>query len=198
LKANYSAKLAFATLGAIAALTVAFSFLTYKDLQSVAGARRETFESIISAGDFLSDLKDAETGQRGFALTGDEAFLEPYLAVHDTINARLETLRSMISIGAAQDHLDAIAGLTKVRLVELAESIEMRRRHDIEGTIALVATGQGKRTMDTIRAEMAGVVRIERDALTQNEQVLKSKMRALFVIICAASVFTLLAPLLFA
>jgi signal transduction histidine kinase/FixJ family two-component response regulator len=198
LKANYSAKLAFATLGAIAALTVAFSFLTYKDLQSVAGARRETFESIISAGDFLSDLKDAETGQRGFALTGDEAFLEPYLAVHDTINARLETLRSMISIGAAQDHLDAIAGLTKVRLVELAESIEMRRRHDIEGTIALVATGQGKRTMDAIRAEMAGVVRIERDALTQNEQVLKSKMRALFVIICAASVFTLLAPLLFA
>src|ERR1039458_7069081 len=45
---------------------------------------------------------------------------------------------------------------------------------------------------------MVNVVRIERDALAQNEQVLKSKMRDLFAIICAASVFTLLSLLLFA
>jgi signal transduction histidine kinase/CheY-like chemotaxis protein len=198
LKANYSAKVTFATLGAIAALTVVFSFLTYRELQSVADTRRDTFESIIGASNLLSELKDAETGQRGFALTGDETFLAPYLAVRDTVNAHLEALRSMTSIGAAQNHIDAIVPLTKARLAELAESIEMRRRHDVTGTMALVASGQGKRTMDAIRAEMANVVRIERDALTLNEQVLKSKMRALFVIICAASVFTLLSLFLFA
>ena len=198
LKANYSAKVTFATLGAIAALTVVFSFLTYRELQSVADTRRDTFESIIGASNLLSELKDAETGQRGFALTGDETFLAPYLAVRDTVNAHLEALRSMTLIGAAQNHIDAIVPLTKARLAELAESIEMRRRHDVTGTMALVASGQGKRTMDAIRAEMANVVRIERDALTLNEQVLKSKMRALFVIICAASVFTLLSLFLFA
>ena len=198
MKANYSAKVTFATLGAIAALTVVFSFLTYRELQSVADTRRDTFESIIGASNLLSELKDAETGQRGFALTGDETFLAPYLAVRDTVNAHLEALRSMTLIGAAQNHIDAIVPLTKARLAELAESIEMRRRHDVTGTMALVASGQGKRTMDAIRAEMANVVRIERDALTLNEQVLKSKMRALFVIICAASVFTLLSLFLFA
>jgi signal transduction histidine kinase/AmiR/NasT family two-component response regulator len=197
LKVNYRAKVIFATLGAIAALTVVFSFLTYRELQSAADARRDTFESIIGASNILSELKDAETGQRGFALTGDEAFLEPYLAVRDTVYAHLEALRSTISTGAAQNHLDAIVPLTTLRLAELAESIEMRRRHDITGTMALVASGRGKRTMNAIRAEMANVVRIERDALTQNEQVSKSKMRDLFVIICAASIFTLLSPLLF-
>jgi signal transduction histidine kinase/CheY-like chemotaxis protein len=197
LKTNYRTQVAFATLGAIASLTVAFSFLNYKELQSVADARRENFEAIIGAGNFLSELKDAETGQRGFALTGDETFLEPYLAVRGKIDADLETLRSMISTGAAQSHLDAIVALTTVRLAELAESVAMRRRHDITGTMALVASGQGKRTMDSIRTEMANVVRIERGALTESEQVLQSRMRALFVIICAASVFTLLAPLLF-
>jgi signal transduction histidine kinase/AmiR/NasT family two-component response regulator len=198
LKANYRAKVTFATLGAIAALTVVFSFLTYRELQSVADTRRDTFESIIGASNLLSELKDAETGQRGFALTGDEVFLEPYLAVRDTVLGHLTALRSLTSNGTAQSHLDAIVPLTTLRLAELAENIEMRRRHDVTRAIALVASGQGKRTMDAIRSDMANVVRIERDVLTQDEQVLKSKMRALFVIICAASVFTLLAPLLFA
>jgi CHASE3 domain sensor protein len=89
LKANYRAKVTFATLGAIAALTVVFSFLTYRELQSVADTRRDTFESIIGASNLLSELKDAETGQRGFALTGDEVFLEPYLAVRDTVLGHL-------------------------------------------------------------------------------------------------------------
>ena len=198
MKANYRAKVTFATLGAIAALTVVFSFLTYRELQSVADTRRDTFESIIGASNLLSELKDAETGQRGFALTGNEAFLEPYLAVRDTVLGHLTALRSLTSNATAQSHLDAIVSLTKARLAELAESIEMRRRNDVTGTMALVAFGQGKRTMDAIRAEMVNVVRIERDALAQNEQVLKSKMRDLFTIICAASVFTLLSLLLFA
>jgi signal transduction histidine kinase/CheY-like chemotaxis protein len=182
----------------IAAVTIAFSFLTYRQLRFVADARRENFESIIGANVVLSELKDAETGQRGFALTGDASFLEPYLAVRGTVLPHLESLRSMTASGAAQDRIAAIVPLATVRLAELDESIAMRRRNDVAGTLALVATGQGKRTMDAIRAEMAGLVRIERDTLTQNEQVLKAKMRALFVIICAAAAFTLLSPALFA
>lgn len=49
MKTNYRANLTFAALAAIAALTVAFSFLTYRALQSVAQTRREIFESIIGA-----------------------------------------------------------------------------------------------------------------------------------------------------
>lgn len=198
MQANYKATVAFAALVAVATLTVAFSFQTYRELETVADARRNTFESIIRAGNILSELKDAETGQRGFALTGDETFLQPYLAVRDGIQDHLQALRSMTASRDAQRQLDAIVLLTQTRLVELAESIELRRSHDITGTIAVVASGQGKRTMDAIRADMAEVVRRERDALSQSEQLLKSNMRALFVIICAASVFTLLAPLLFA
>ena len=56
LKIKYRAKVTFATLGAIAALTVVFSFRTYRKLQSVTDTRRDTFESIIGASNLLSEL----------------------------------------------------------------------------------------------------------------------------------------------
>jgi CHASE3 domain sensor protein len=50
----------------------------------------------------LSALKDAETGQRGYLLTGDEAFLEPYVAVRDGVRSQLEELRQLTTSSAAR------------------------------------------------------------------------------------------------
>ena len=53
---------------------------------------------VISKTDnLLSDLKDAETGQRGYLLTGDKAFLDPYLTAKDEINGHLKELDQIIS-----------------------------------------------------------------------------------------------------
>ncbi len=61
------------------------------------------------ADDLLSKMRDAETGQRGYALTGDEAFLEPYLAVRDSVSGNLKELLRVTTIIAAQAHLDMLA-----------------------------------------------------------------------------------------
>ena len=70
------------------ALGVALSFWAFRQIRQAAEARRHTYVVISSADDLLSALKDAETGQRGYLLTGDEAFLEPYLAVRDSVSGQ--------------------------------------------------------------------------------------------------------------
>ena len=84
------ASLAGATL--LVVLAAVAAFLAFGQIEKAAEARRHTHEVINRADALLSALRDAETGQRGYSLTGDATFLEPYAAVHDTVNPVKETL----------------------------------------------------------------------------------------------------------
>jgi len=83
--------LAGATL--LVALAVSVSLWTFRQIEGAAGVRKHTSSVINSAVGFMSALKDAETGQRGYILSGDEAYLDPYLAQRDGIETRLEELK---------------------------------------------------------------------------------------------------------
>ena len=198
MKAEHRIIAVLAGAGLVAALAVALAFLTFLQLQSATKARKDTYELIIGANALLSALKDVETGERGYALTGDESFLAPYLEVRGQVRGRLRELRSLASIEAAKTHLDAMAPLIETKLAQLAEVIEMRRRHDMAAATSLVAGGQGKRTMQEIRVEMDSFLRVEQEALAEREAYMKSKMGQMFADIIAASLLTLLLALLFA
>src|SRR5665647_500482 len=92
------ASLAGVVLLIAAAVVVVVSFWTFSQIKEAAESRKHTYTVIIRAENLLSELKDAETGQRGYSLTGDEAFLEPYLAVRDSISGHLEELRQLTLI----------------------------------------------------------------------------------------------------
>ena len=182
----------------LVALGLVLSFWAFKQIKGAAEARKHASVVINSANDVLSELLDAETGQRGFTLTGDEAFLEPYLAVRGSVNRHLEELRQLTSVSAAQAHLTGLAPLLDAKLAEMSQVIELRRNNDTAAALAMVRGGQGKRLMDSIRAEMKAFVQIEDGALAQHEAQFQSNMRRLFIIIAAASLFTLLLALSFA
>ena len=90
-------------------LVVAASFWSFRQVEEAAAARQHSSLVIRSAGDWLANLTDAETGQRGYSLTGDTAFLEPYLAVSDHISESLVQLRQLGLSGPAQRKLDALS-----------------------------------------------------------------------------------------
>jgi PAS domain S-box-containing protein len=182
----------------LVALGAAVSFWALRQIENAAEARKHVNEVVSRADALLSELKDAETGQRGYLLTGDEAFLEPYLLVRDSIRGHREELRQLSSIGAAQKHLDALAPLIDAKLAEMAHVIELRRNHDSTAALAIVRSGEGKRLMDAIRAEISGVSQLEHDALAQQDVLLQSNMRRLFTVIVTACLFGLLLALLFA
>ncbi len=180
----------------VALVVVLFS--SFRSLNEASEARAHTHLILNSADDLLSSLKDAETGQRGYLLTDDELFLEPYLAVRDGIVVRLDQLRQMTLLSDARKHLDAMAPLIDAKLAKLSEAIELRRNHHIAAALAVVGSGQGKQLMDSIRTEMKGFVQVEEVARKQDDDKFESNMRHMFTFIVIASLLALLFAFAFA
>src|SRR6187399_888028 len=111
----------------------------------------------------LSSLRDAETGQRGYLLTGSEAYLFPYDAALREIDGRLSTVDARLRArDGSTETLEALRGLVKTKLEELARTIELARSGRRDEAIAGVLSNQGKSAMDALRALMGERVAVER------------------------------------
>ena len=105
---------------------------------------------IVTSERLLSALKDVETGERGFIITGRDNYLEPYdwgRASVQQDEARITTL-----IGSDADHL---TGLIVDRLKEAADGIAAYREKGAAAGAASIDTGLGKGLMDRVRVEIA-------------------------------------------
>jgi methyl-accepting chemotaxis protein len=116
----------------------------------------------------LSLLKDAETGQRGYIVTGDESFLEPYQAAGTAIVTTVNDLRELTADNAAQQkRIGQAEPLIAAKLSELKRTIEMRRNQGFEQAAKAVQAGEGKKLMDDLRRILGEMEREERDLLKQ-------------------------------
>lgn len=112
----------------------------------------------VTAGTALGLLQDAETGQRGFLLTGDEAYLEPYRRALEELPGVLSLLESrIIADGGVPGPPRQVHDLALRKLDELRETIELARTGEREAALAVVRTGRGKALMDEIRVLMDGI-----------------------------------------
>jgi PAS domain S-box-containing protein len=185
-----------------AALLVAIvawvSVRSIRQIEEPAAARKHTFDVIGRADALLSALKDAETGQRGYLLTGDTTFLEPYLVVRDTVDAQRRELGLLVVGTSEKQHVDAMAPLLRAKMAELSRTIALRRVGDMGPVLALVTSGEGKALMDSIRVEIAALVQEEEVTLAEHEAAFQSNIRHLFTTIAVASLLALLLALAFA
>ena len=179
----------------LVALAAGATFWAFKQIDKAAEARKHTHELIIRADEFLSALRDAETGQRGYSLTGNETFLQPYMAVRDHVRGQLEDLRHLSKNSVSAKNLDALVPLVEAKMAELLKVIELRRNQDMAAVLAVVGSGRGKQLMDSIRVEMRTYVQLEEGVLAQHEAEFQSNMRQLFALLLS-SLFTLLGALL--
>ena len=80
----------------------------------------------------LSILKDAETGQRGYLLTGRDEYLEPFRKAESELEPTLARLRALTSNNGPQSELTAALGrLTAPKMEELRETIALRRERGL-------------------------------------------------------------------
>ena len=117
---------------------------------------------IAEADDLLSTLRDAETGQRGFIITGDEQYLEPYKAARAHFPEKMSKFRNS-KIFISPDRLNEIQRLASAKLDELERTIAARRTGGFDAALAIVRTDQGKETMDLLR-DRIGRLRDEQEA----------------------------------
>jgi PAS domain S-box-containing protein len=182
----------------LVALGIAASFWAFRQIEEAAAVRIHTNAALGGAHELLSSLKDAETGQRGYLLTGDEAFLEHYLAVRDNIDGDLKKLRQHTLLASAQKRLDTLAPWVDAKLAHMAQAIEQRRNQDYAAAIAHVRSGEGKRLMDAIRSEMSGYIQLEENLLVQREAEFQATMRQLLTLIVLTILIATLFGLAFA
>src|SRR5882762_4359540 len=92
--------------------------------------------------DLLSELKDAETGQRGYLITGEDSYLAPYQSALAAIKSTFEDVRKLTADNPNQQRrLAAISPLIDTRLAELKESIDLRRNQGLDAATKFVMSG---------------------------------------------------------
>jgi CHASE3 domain sensor protein len=139
---------------ALAALFVVLGLAAWDwhEFQLAGQTVRETEDLLSHVETILSTVKDAETGQRGYIITGDESYLEPYARA---VNAMPGILSAPRSLKLRQSvHGAAFAQLREAisaKLGELKSAIELRRQNQPEAATEAVRSGRGKRYMDSIR-----------------------------------------------
>jgi PAS domain S-box-containing protein len=197
---NTTPKALFSIAAAVLLLVagMVFAAWSYHQIEDASNQRRHTRLVINDADDFLSAVKDAETGMRGYALTSNEAYLQPYLAVFDELTGKLKAMRQLTSIVAAQVALDTLAPLIDAKLTQMAKVIELRHTGDTPAVLALINTGDGMLLMDSIRSEMKKVVQLEEAAQLQHDADFDTSMRRLLAILVAFGLLMVLLSIAFA
>ena len=115
----------------------------------------------------LSELQDAETGQRGFIITGDESYLAPYNTAIAAVGGQTASLRALTADNPTQQQLLAdLQPLIAAKLSEMQQTIDLRRAQGFQAAQTLVLTDQGQQTMDDIRGRLAAML-AEEDRLYQ-------------------------------
>jgi signal transduction histidine kinase/CheY-like chemotaxis protein/CHASE3 domain sensor protein len=119
----------------------------------------------------IGSMKDAETGQRGFLITGQEGYLAPHTEGKASVSARLQTLRKLLEADPAQlQRTDTLERLVADKLQELEQTIILQRNGDREGAIALVRSDRGRATMDRLRAVVSDIELEERTRLSKQQE----------------------------
>ncbi len=150
------------------AILVAVGWLSYLQMLRLDQSRQLATQTLIVREEIevlLSLLKDAETGQRGFLITGNAEYLTPYESATRAIGPHLDRLRELVGGDSVQrTRATRLRTLIADKLAELEQTVRLRRQRGYVAAARVVVTDAGKRLMDGIR-EVTGAMRDEESRL---------------------------------
>ncbi len=179
--------------GLAAIVVIAFAILNW---HSVSVADRDYRREQVQRQrilEFASSLKDAETGQRGFVITGKEEYLEPYNTAVMLIAVQLTELKQDLAGDAQLSSLLAeCSRLAKLKLAEMAETVRLRRDVNFEAARQLVESGVGREYMVRIRELTRQISVRQAELLDQSFHKAEQKAFSSLLITALASTILLL------
>ena len=155
----------------VVVLMSAIGAVSYTNTQSLAQNSdrvAHTHEVLDGTAAITSALKDAETGQRGYLITGVRAYLEPYTAAQTALTEAVSTVRTLTADNAEQQaRLDDLEPLIDAKLAEMQETIDARDADGFDAAQKIVLTDKGKAVMDQIRGTLDEITGAERALLVE-------------------------------
>ncbi|MFH7028752.1 MAG: response regulator [Heteroscytonema crispum UTEX LB 1556] len=157
-------------LSMLAALGI-ISYRTTSDLIENSRWQNHTYEVLDQLGDLISQIKDAETGQRGYLITGEKRYLEPFNDASLQIEKNLKKLRTLTSDNPNQQiRISTLEPTIYQRLDVMKNAISLRDNQGFDAARKVILTDRGKDLMNDIRRIVAEMENEERQLLQQRSR----------------------------
>ncbi len=168
----------------VSALFIAIFMLMAQTVMAQRQARQEVMlqdESMLTLNALMEIMLDAETGQRGYLLTGNAIYLNPYERAKARLESEVSALHRMAerSGDEEQNHIAQAEQLIRTKVDEMDHTVELERAGMQPSALAVVTTNAGERAMDELRQELAwlrGEKMVERQAAFDRVQLLESRL----------------------
>jgi signal transduction histidine kinase len=174
-------------LAAATAILVFVAALSYRSLVRQVEERQwvfHTYQVMGALDELLRGMTDAETGERGYILTGEDSYLEPYERGLGEVRRSTAEVRKLTADNMNQQHsLDLLEPVIAERLRELRERIQVRRDAGLTAGATAVREGAGREYMDQIRAAVASMKREEERLLAQRTAELNASSQKTRVVL---------------
>jgi PAS domain S-box-containing protein len=147
------------------------SYLSVVRLNENAAWVAHTHEVLGRLESLIAGATDSETAERGYVITGDETYLEPYQKSAALVEDQAQRLRELTADNPAQtQRLDSMVPLVTERLATLRAVIELRKSQGFAAAQGEIRSGKGKRFHDRIRRLIDEMKNAETALLTVREQ----------------------------
>lgn len=151
-----------------------------------------TYQVLDELRGVIVTLSETETGQRGYILTGDTSYMEPFRTAGAALAQHIERMRSLLEDNPAQEErLRILQEQCRARLASLNAGIAARDAGGIEAGRAYVLSGQGKREMDAVRRQVAEMEAVEMQLLQQRERESNRSYRSAVMTVILSTVLGL-------
>ncbi|HEY5736715.1 MAG TPA: CHASE3 domain-containing protein, partial [Nitrososphaeraceae archaeon] len=131
----------------------------------------ETHKVILSLQNLLTLIINAETGQRGFIITGNETYLEPYTYSLNNLNSTIVRLEKLID----DEHSDLLQNaklniypLLRGKISQMEKSLDTMRTHGFNASAEMILSDEGRILMDQIRNNISLIIN-EEEKILQNK-----------------------------
>lgn len=154
------------------------AYINTRTLMQDARLVTHTHEVLSSLDEVISLVKDAETGQRGYLITGDDRYLAPYNSSVARVNLRVSEIERLVADNPRQQsQVPELRQQTALRIKLLEEGINIRREQGFEAARSFVLSDRGKVVMDEVRAQIEAMQTTERALLAERDAEMEAAYR---------------------
>lgn len=183
---------AFPLVLAMLSLNILVAFASLRTITRIVRQSGHSRAILSELEGMMTALTEAESGQRGYLLTGYVLYLEPYRKALSTLPGRLTRLESMVANNPDQKRrVNELSRLLDQRRRDLGQAVVMHRTGKKEGALTVMKSGRGKRLMDRSRQAASAVANQVQSELAQNEQRARRAMQRTVLAVLIATFLAL-------
>jgi PAS domain S-box-containing protein len=142
--------------------------------------------SVVLQG-LLARLIDAETAERGYIVTGEERYLEPYRGVRVDVDFKVDSLRTLIVDVSQRERVDRLAPLLHAKLDRVEHNITLRRSAGAGAAEAEVRTGEGRALMRSVRDAVSEIEAVQTEIIARRTDEAEARARLLGLAVLAGA-----------